>query len=199
MSSGLKLFTLFGLMALLNGKVLDANNVKDEEAVVAGVKNPRSLGLLKISGDKEQSGSSVNLFLNFCLLFLKLNWFQAVQMCALNDMSLTAIETEDEQNDLKKLLEDNSLLDMEYWLSGTNLADRSQYMWMNTGKAVTYVKWEDGEAPRAASNRCIRTTNKLDWTAEDCGQVKSYFICSRPLEPACGAQGKCVYTIRPYF
>uniref|UniRef100_A0A1I8NQD5 C-type lectin domain-containing protein n=1 Tax=Stomoxys calcitrans TaxID=35570 RepID=A0A1I8NQD5_STOCA len=189
MSSGLKLFTLFGLMALLNGKVLDANNVKDEEAVVAGVKNPRSLGLSKISGDKEY----------FIGNFFKLNWFQAVQMCALNDMSLTAIETEDEQNDLKKLLEDNSLLDMEYWLSGTNLADRSQYMWMNTGKAVTYVKWEDGEAPRAASNRCIRTTNKLDWTAEDCGQVKSYFICSRPLEPACGAQGKCVYTIRPYF
>ncbi|XP_061390182.1 C-type lectin 37Da-like [Musca vetustissima] len=124
----------------------------------------------------------------------KVNWYRAVQTCAAYDMSLASIESNEEYESLRQYLFNNKQWGTQFWLSGTNLPDRSNYVWLTSGKRISYEKW--AQSPSTLANQCVRTNGNFLWVTGACTD-SLYFICSRPVEPACGVFGRCLYTHNP--
>ncbi|XP_013119384.1 perlucin-like protein [Stomoxys calcitrans] len=185
MSSILKLLTLFGLIALLNGNILGAS--KENMAVTKDKIIPRTVSTSIVMGEKQY----------YIGTFQKLNWYEASLACAKRGMTLTAIESMEENDNLRKFLYNQSLMEKGYWTSGSNLADVNQYTWMATGSTPIYTNWVAAE-PEIVESKCVCTNELFKWKTEVCADTKQYYICSRPLLPPCGVKGACRFSYYPF-
>lgn len=82
----------------------------------------------------------------------------------------------------------SAILFKNYWLSGSNLANRNEYSWVALGKRISFRNWANNQ-PGTAANRCVRTNTAFDFVADDCNAL-NYFICTKPVEVSC-LNGKC--------
>ncbi|XP_061390985.1 galactose-specific lectin nattectin-like [Musca vetustissima] len=176
MSLTLKLAILFTIFSIFIGI--------GNETVATFVPSPRSLGLTVVLGEKQY----------YVGVSQKLNWYAANYICAARDMTLTAIESQAEYDNLSNYLFANYLYDAGFWISGSDLALHKQYTWLSSGANFNFTKWTQGQPPKGNNpNHCVATNSKFEWTTANC--VKEYFfICSKPTEPACGVKGSCRYT-----
>nr|BAA93690.1 haustellum specific protein A [Sarcophaga peregrina] len=131
------------------------------------------------------------------IITAKLNWHKAYQACAKLGMSLASIESETENKSLKDYLYSQSILANQFWLSGTNLADKSTYSWQSTGKPMTFTQWAPNQ-PGTLANRCTYMNFNGQWVTDSC-YAKKYFICSQPVTPICGASGSCTSSFQLEF
>ncbi|XP_013119383.2 C-type lectin lectoxin-Lio2 [Stomoxys calcitrans] len=185
MSRHFKILILFAAFALLNGHGVKANDDVDvdaDTAVTADQISARFFNQPVLLGDKEY----------FIGAYQKLNWHRANQLCALGNMSLTAIESSTERDLLSTYLYSKKMLGKGYWISGSNLADPNTYTWSQTGRNFFYTAWQYRQPPAGPTRYCVQTNGQFYWTTSNC-LIERYFICSRPLEPACGANGNCYY------
>ncbi|XP_075166033.1 C-type lectin mosGCTL-7-like [Haematobia irritans] len=175
MSLLLKVVILFGIIGSMQAENLEKNNV----TLIAGW--GRLLEPTTILGEKEY----------YVVSDQKANWHGAAEYCARKNMSLASIESDDEYKKLRNYLFNKNVLGKGYWLSGSNLADPSMYTWSSTGKSIsTFNRWLKNE-PRKGVN-CLFTSYQFNWYTTRCTD-QHYFICSRPLEPICGANGSCIF------
>uniref|UniRef100_A0A1I8NJ23 C-type lectin domain-containing protein n=1 Tax=Musca domestica TaxID=7370 RepID=A0A1I8NJ23_MUSDO len=160
-----------------------------DETSASVVISPRSLGLTVVLGEKQY----------YVGVSQKVNWFQANYICAARGMSLTAIESEAENENISNYLFANHIDNAGFWISGSDLAAHRQYTWLSSGANFNYTQWTKGQPPTNANNRnhCVSTNNKFEWTSSSCTS-EQFFICSRATEPACGAKGSCRYTYNQF-
>ncbi|XP_005188676.2 macrophage mannose receptor 1 [Musca domestica] len=126
--------------------------------------------------------------------FSKVNWYRAAQTCAAHGMTLASIESSAEYESLRNYLREKKLYGNQYWLSGTNLPASSDYVWLMSGTRLSYTKWATN--PSTTANQCVRTNDNFLWVTGACTE-SHYFICSRPVEPACGVFGRCQFKYNP--
>lgn len=123
---------------------------------------------------------------------IKLNWFESTQACLLQKMQLVSIETEEESQEIERLIAEN--LDSsndadDFWISGTNLWtwNPNKFYWASTGEPMNYTNWHENNPSSMlgiAGQNCVELTKTLDtrtrgkymWNDYGC-HVKSRFIC----------------------
>lgn len=66
------------------------------------------------------------------------------------------------------------------WTAGTDLAEEAKFVWMNTGKGFTYVRWAANQPDNWKDNEhCMhlrRDGGQLVFNDVDCPR-KMYYIC----------------------
>ncbi|KAI8119981.1 hypothetical protein FF38_00760 [Lucilia cuprina] len=137
------------------------------------------IGILQIVGEKQY----------FVEKAVKVNWHKALQSCAKMNMRLASIESSTEQQNIKSLLNSNSALSKQYWISGNDLSSSRDFVWFGTGESFSYTSWGSGPGG-STSQRCVRTDANFNWRRDACSSLQ-YFICERPLVPACGSSTTC--------
>lgn len=82
-----------------------------------------------------------------------------------------------------KTLREHSISDAGdyFWSSGSKAIDGKNYVWLSTGKSVSYTNWAKGQ-PADNSKQCIELSQSRDtglfWDNLGCEQTR-YFICER--------------------
>ncbi|XP_059474352.1 perlucin-like [Neocloeon triangulifer] len=117
----------------------------------------------------------------------KLNWYKAGQKCKASGLDLASIETELENDQLKKTIFESET-DEYYWLSGTDLGSEGQYYWAATGQPMAeyrdfplhqpdnYADEEHCIHLRINYNHKSRSPNETYWNDYSC-LVETRFIC----------------------
>ncbi|KAJ8940562.1 hypothetical protein NQ318_012961 [Aromia moschata] len=84
------------------------------------------------------------------------NYFQALQFCNLHGMSLLSVESEEEIGGT----------DRRFWTSGTIFPDDTHWVWLTTGKPITYTNWLPKQPDNTGRNeKCLelRYGSNLMW------------------------------------
>ncbi|XP_037931482.1 C-type lectin 37Da-like [Teleopsis dalmanni] len=85
----------------------------------------------------------------------KENWFEAAASCRRLNANLASIETEEEYEALIDYLKEKEYGDW-FWLSGNDLGNEGDYVWLGTGQPMTYRKWYEGQPDNTAElEHCI--------------------------------------------
>ncbi|XP_075169319.1 C-type lectin mosGCTL-7-like [Haematobia irritans] len=177
-----KALLLYGIIALTNGKAW-ADDADDDDVEVRDnnfTLTPRA-ELTAILGKKQYYIGD----------FQKRSWYEANIDCIQRGMTLTSIESSKENDYLSEYIFRRSLMDKEFWTSGSNLAGNG-FLWFAAANTLDYSNWANG-MPQNVASRCIKTTNGFKWTEADC-TTQNYYICSRPLIPNCGPRGSCRFS-----
>ncbi|KAH8413629.1 hypothetical protein KR222_002142, partial [Zaprionus bogoriensis] len=97
--------------------------------------------------------------------------------------TLVTIPTETMQNRIKNFIRTNAnsqlatLSSDQFWTSGTNQADNTQYAWLGSGQSVIYRNY--ASPPPTNASRCIGINGVTGyWYDLDCRQQR-YFICEK--------------------
>ncbi|XP_050513611.1 collectin-12-like [Diabrotica virgifera virgifera] len=112
----------------------------------------------------------------------KTNFYRSWQYCRLQGMNLVSIESEEENKQLQKFISDKGFKYGSYWTSGTNLVGEDQWIWMSTGRELTYTNWLPGEPSKQNVKGTVE--NCIDilvyagfkWNDQNCEVVQN-FIC----------------------
>ncbi|CAG9838542.1 unnamed protein product [Diabrotica balteata] len=123
----------------------------------------------------------------------KANFQEALQFCDVLYMKLLTIDSEEENDAIKKIILDNRSTGTEYWTSAANFLDNRNFVWMSTGKTVEHTKWENGE-PSYNGEKCVQLwekNNDILWNDRDCN-TKLNFICQRENHEAVPAVASAV-------
>jgi len=88
--------------------------------------------------------------------YFRLNWFRAMEFChSFGDgVSLAAIETWEENEEIKDWLEDNGDPSTGVWVSGSDNGHPGVWSWFSTGQLVQHGDWGVGQ-PRGGDHHCL--------------------------------------------
>ncbi|XP_032590486.1 snaclec bothroinsularin subunit beta-like [Drosophila grimshawi] len=110
---------------------------------------------------------------------IKLNWFQAQAACASMGAHLVSFANQEAQNAVVTFLIASGLwneLTEPLWTSGSNLANAREWMWLDTGKPMTYRNFR---TQPSTSYNCVGFNAQTSfWTAESCNTLR-YFVCKK--------------------
>lgn len=118
-------------------------------------------------------------------LFFKANWYKAEQYCRFHGMHLASINSEDEQRNLEDHIQSIGMGNEHFWSSGTDQAEEGKFVWLSTGRPLTYENWNSGEPnnfeyENGVGEHCLELWNRdgkgLKWNDTPCS-FESYFVC----------------------
>jgi len=118
-------------------------------------------------------------------IFFKANWYKAEQYCRFHNMHLASINSEEEQRELEEHITGFGMGNEHFWSSGTDQGEESKFVWMATGKPLTYENWNAGEPnnfqyENGETENCLELWNRdgkgLRWNDTPCS-FESYFVC----------------------
>merc|ERR1711902_467583 len=78
-------------------------------------------------------------------IFFKANWYKAEQYCRYHGMHLASINSAEEQASLEDHITSFGMGNEHFWSSGTDQGEEGKFVWMSTGKPLTYENWNAGE------------------------------------------------------
>lgn len=95
-------------------------------------------------------------------------------------MALASITSQTEQlNVQQSIIEAGGTYENHYWVSGTDLQTRYEWMWMASGQSVeAYTNWSMGEPNnRDGEESCIEMyVSTRSWNDRNC-DVENFFVC----------------------
>jgi len=118
-------------------------------------------------------------------MFFKANWFRAAQYCRFHGMHLASLDSAVEQQELEDHIKSLGLGDQHFWTSGSDLGEEGKFIWMATGKAVSYTHWNAGEPnnyeyDNGEKEHCLEMWDRdgkgLGWNDTPCS-FETFFIC----------------------
>jgi len=118
-------------------------------------------------------------------IFFKANWYKAEQYCRFHNMHLASINSEEEQRELEEHITGYGMGNEHFWSSGTDQGEEGKFVWMSTGKPLTYENWNSGEPnnfqyENGETENCLELWNRdgkgLRWNDTPCS-FESYFVC----------------------
>lgn len=88
--------------------------------------------------------------------YFRLNWFRAMEFCHSfgPGVSLAAIETPEENDDIKMWLKDNGDPNTGVWVSGSDNGHPGVWSWFGTGQLLQGADWGVGQ-PRGGDHHCL--------------------------------------------
>ncbi|KAJ8979613.1 hypothetical protein NQ317_010516 [Molorchus minor] len=92
------------------------------------------------------------------------NFYRAMQFCRQQGMQLVSIQSKAENDRLGRFAEEIGAPHGHYWLSGTNLAEENQWIWLSTGNNFVYSNWHPGEPSGTGSSN----------TSENCVEARHW-------------------------
>ncbi|KAJ8977875.1 hypothetical protein NQ317_016145, partial [Molorchus minor] len=93
------------------------------------------------------------------------NFYRAMQFCRQQGMQLVSIQSKAENDRLGRFAEEiGEAPHGHYWLSGTNLAEENQWIWLSTGNNFVYSNWHPGEPSGTGSSN----------TSENCVEARHW-------------------------
>ncbi|KAG8306795.1 mannose binding [Homalodisca vitripennis] len=115
------------------------------------------------------------------------NWYQALANCFSRGMRLATIQDQQEYDDLIRILKNYELREdtrgSNFWLSGADLAETGNYLWMSTGRPMSFSQWWwfepnhvkcDGEV----KEHCVEISWDLFYTMNDlCCSIPQWYVC----------------------
>ncbi|XP_078392945.1 CD209 antigen-like protein 2 isoform X1 [Cetorhinus maximus] len=108
----------------------------------------------------------------------KVNWDSAKQQCESQNTHLIVINTEQEQNFIKKSIENNP---GDYWIGLTDRESEGNWKWVD-GSPVSFTKWYQGEPNNAKGNENCAIIRSADWNDVSCTDHFP-FICEKRALP----------------
>jgi len=118
-------------------------------------------------------------------IFFKANWYKAEQFCRFHNMHLASINSEQEQRELEEHITGFGMGNEHFWSSGTDQGEEGKFVWMSTGKPLTFENWNSGEPnnfqyENGETENCLELWNRdgkgLRWNDTPCS-FESYFVC----------------------
>jgi len=143
-------------------------------AISIGSNEPFSMPLQKLGGKEYYIG-----------IFFKANWYKAEQYCRYHGMHLASINSAEEQASLEDHITSFGMGNEHFWSSGTDQGEEGKFVWMSTGKPLTYENWNAGEPNNfryegGETENCLELWNRdgkgLRWNDTPCS-FESYFLC----------------------
>ncbi|KAF4523638.1 hypothetical protein B566_EDAN010146 [Ephemera danica] len=107
-------------------------------------------------------------------------WFDAYKICKANDLALLSIETEDENNIIKRGIV-SSNLSARFWTSGNDLEQEGNWIWRSTRQPFTFKNWEvnqPGDREKGLENCMYIGNDGNKWHDAPCTETY-YFICEK--------------------
>jgi len=118
-------------------------------------------------------------------IFFKANWYKAEQYCRFHGMHLASINSAEEQKNLEDHITSFGMGNEHFWSSGTDQGEEGKFVWMSSGKPLTYENWNAGEPnnfqyENGETENCLELWNRdgkgLRWNDTPCS-FESYFLC----------------------
>ncbi|XP_072396192.1 C-type lectin mosGCTL-7-like [Diabrotica undecimpunctata] len=115
----------------------------------------------------------------------KVNFYKAFQFCRQQGMHLLSINSQPENDQIGKFIDDNGLAKGHYWTSASNQVGDGQWVWLSTGQDMLYTNWYPGEPSgknsKNTSEHCVEARHwaqpsGFTWNDIDC-LSELYFIC----------------------
>ncbi|CAG0900708.1 unnamed protein product [Darwinula stevensoni] len=113
------------------------------------------------------------------------NWYKAMQFCRYHGMHLASITSQEENEQLEKVITSRGLGNEHFWTSGTDQGEEGDFFWLSTGQPVTYTNWNAGEPnnfiyENGEEEHCLELWNRdgkgLKWNDTPCS-FQTYFVC----------------------
>lgn len=120
----------------------------------------------------------------------KANFHKALQFCRQQGMQLFSISSKQEDDRIAKYLTENGMAHRRYWTSGTNLADRNQWIWLSTGQDMSFTNWYATEPSYKdkdnTEENCVEylfwdQQRGFAWNDNNC-KIEFYFICESAID-----------------
>ncbi|XP_041036056.1 CD209 antigen-like protein E isoform X3 [Carcharodon carcharias] len=108
----------------------------------------------------------------------KVNWESAKQQCESQNSHLIIINTEQEQNFIKKSIENNP---GDYWIGLTDRESEGNWKWVD-GTQVSFTQWYEGEPNNSKGNENCAIIRRTDWNDVSCTD-HFLFICEKRAPP----------------
>lgn len=119
---------------------------------------------------KCKKGFKINQNRCYKYVATKMNFFEAEMFCRTQQSSLTDISDANEEQWIRKLMEDSHI-----WTSGSDLAEYGEWKWLSSGLPMTFTNWSKGQ-PENNKEHCLCFHKPTAW--HDCGcSGKFPFIC----------------------
>ncbi|KAI8119983.1 hypothetical protein FF38_00758 [Lucilia cuprina] len=125
----------------------------------------------------------------------QVGFYEASNNCAKLSMTLVSIENKTEHDKLKNFLQISELSN-DYWLGGNSYGSSSSpvYSWLGTGKRIGF--WP--ATPLSTADKCVFIDSGFTYNDASACTDDKYYICDKPIEPACGKYGQCRYSFSSY-
>ncbi|ERL88419.1 perlucin [Dendroctonus ponderosae] len=114
----------------------------------------------------------------------KASFVHALAVCKMMDMDLLSIQSEAESESVYDIMNSAGLavVGRSYWMGGAHL-DVDTWVWIDTGKLLTFVKWGANEPSLPTSeDYCLQLGKDNDgrnprfWQSRLCS-TESYYVC----------------------
>jgi len=118
-------------------------------------------------------------------IFFKANWARSAQYCRYHGMHLASINSAEEQRQLEEHIQSLGLGHEHFWTSGTDQGQEGTFVWLSTGRPLTFENWNSGEPNNykyegGELEHCLELWNRdgkgLKWNDSPCS-FETYFIC----------------------
>lgn len=86
-----------------------------------------------------------------------MNFFEAEMFCRTQQSSLTDICDANEEQWIRKLMEDPKI-----WTSGSDLAEHGEWKWLSSGLPMTFTNWTKGQ-PQNNQEHCLCVLKPSAW------------------------------------
>ncbi|CAG9858078.1 unnamed protein product [Phyllotreta striolata] len=116
----------------------------------------------------------------------KAEFLQAQQFCKFHGMELLSIESKEENDFLNKKIVDAGNRNERLWTSGTRVPETDHWMWLSTGKSISYFNWNIHQPDNDKQNeKCMEIVQESpagirygDFKMNDVPcHYKFFFIC----------------------
>ncbi|XP_038109602.1 lectin subunit alpha [Culex quinquefasciatus] len=121
------------------------------------------------------------------------NWFKAVEHCHSLGMQLVTIESKAKNDEVATFINTTeSYNKYNYWIGGSDLAQKFSFKWLATGKPFEYTNWSANEPNNANNNEdCVHIVHQPQlrqfWTWNDHRCSKELdFLCENIASPVSG-------------
>ncbi|XP_073821571.1 uncharacterized protein [Musca autumnalis] len=144
-----------------------ANNILWIAVAVTQLYSANSLGSFEtVGGDKFYVETSAEY-----------TWFEALNICLKQGMTLVTIESWEKQ---LKLLEITP--QQKVWIGGHDLITRNKFEWISNGQKFNFTNWLNGPPPNNnGTAHCVEMLFvNLKWNSLDCNERRG-FICEIPV------------------
>ncbi|KAF4523641.1 hypothetical protein B566_EDAN010150 [Ephemera danica] len=113
----------------------------------------------------------------------KVTWFEAYEICRVNQLKLLSIETAAENNFIKRGIAMRGSI-TPFWTSGNDIESEGKWIWRSTGQSITFFNWETNQPENTeGAEHCISignwVQNKLPlWHDASCS-YNLFFVCEK--------------------
>ncbi|XP_023309167.2 27 kDa hemolymph protein-like [Lucilia cuprina] len=129
-------------------------------------------------------GVSYTLYVTFYLatfmFALSVTWYNAFLICRTLGGFLASYDSAQELADISNYLISKYPLNYYWWLSGSDQDVEGKFFWYNTGEAIKYADWSDGQPDNMGGNEdCVHLwhlTKKYQMNDARCNMSMNY-IC----------------------